>query len=78
MTPSHLSKLISSLEHRKRMSQTIDSLESEIISFLIAKGLENKPIAVNGWELLFDGQKLLISQAPVQDFKQLKLFERSA
>lgn len=77
MTPSHLSKLISSLEHRKRMSQTIDSLESEIIAFLIAKGLENKPIAVNGWELLFDGKALSISEAPVENFKQMELFERS-
>ena len=75
MTPNHLSKIINSLNHRKRMSLTIDSLETEIISFLIAKGFENKPVAVNGWELLFDGQKLTLCRVETKGYEQLELWK---
>ena len=77
MTTAQIHKLITSLEHRKRMSQTIDDLESKIIAFLIAKGFENKPVVINGWKLLFNGQELVINKAPIENSEQLELFERS-
>ena len=76
MTITQFSKLIASLQHRKRMSQTIDDIESEIIAFLITKGYEDKPVVINGWKLLFNGQELVISKAPVENMEQMDLFER--
>ncbi len=77
MTPNQISKLITSLQYRKRMSQTIDDIEDEIVAFLITKRYENKPVVINGWKLLFDGKELFISEAPRRNVNQLSLFERS-
>ena len=77
MTSTQLARLITSLQHRRKLSLTIDDLESEIISFLITKGYEDKPVVINGWKLLFNGQELVISKAPVENLEQLELFERS-
>ena len=76
MTTAQIHKLITSLQHRKRMSLTIDNLESEIIAFLEAKNCQGKPVVIGGWEVLFDGQDLSISEAPVENSEQLELFER--
>ena len=76
MTPNQFSKLIASFQHRKRMSQTIDDLESEIIAFLTTKGYLDKPVVINGWMVLFDGKALSIGEAPVENLEQMDLFER--
>ena len=78
MTPNQFSKLIASLQHRKRMSQTIDDLESEIIAFLTTKGYLDKPVVINGWMVLFDGKALSIGEAPVENLEQMDIFERIA
>ena len=77
MTTAQIHKLITSLQHRKWMSQTIDDLESKIIAFLITKGCLDKPVVIGGWEVFFDGQDLSISEAPVENSEQMELFERS-
>ena len=77
MTPNQFAKLITSLQHRRKLSLTIDDLESEIIAFLITKGYEDKPIVINGWEILFDGTVLSVCEAPVENLEQMELFERS-
>ena len=77
MTTAQIHKLITSLQHRKRMSQTIDDLESKIIAFLSVAQCQGKPVVIGGWEIFFDGQELSISEAPVENFKQMELFERS-
>jgi len=41
MTTAKIHKLIASLEHRKRMSQTIDELENKIIAFIMVKDCQN-------------------------------------
>ncbi len=76
MTPNQLARLITSLQHRKRMSQTIDDLESKIIAFISVKKCKGKPVLIGGWEVLFDGQELSISEAPVENLEQMDLFER--
>lgn len=76
MTPNQLARLINSLQYRKRMSLTIDDLESKIIAFLSVKNCQGKPVLIGGWEVFFDGQKLSISEAPVENSKQIDLFER--
>ena len=76
MTPNQFAKLITSLQHRRKLSLTIDDLESEIIAFLITIGYEDKPVVINGWKLLFNGQELVISKAPVENLEQMELFER--
>ena len=76
MTTTQIHKLITSLQHRKRMSLTIDNLEREIIAFLEAKNCQGKSVVIGGWEILFDGQDLSISEAPVVNSEQLELFER--
>ena len=77
MTTAQIHKLITSLQHRKRMYQTIDDLESKIIAFLTAKNYQGKPVVIGGWEVFFDGRELSISEAPVENTEQLELFERS-
>jgi len=77
MTNAQIHKLITSLEHRKRMSQTIDDLESKIIAFITVAQCQGKPVVIGGWEVFFDGQDLSISEAPVENSEQLELFERS-
>lgn len=77
MTPNQLARLINSLQYRKRMSQTIDDLESEIIAFLTVAQCLGKPVVIGGWEVFFDGQDLSISKAPVENSEQMELFERS-
>ena len=77
MTPNQFAKLITSLQYRKRMSLAIDDLESEVIAFLTTKGCLDMPVVIHGWEVLFDGQELSISKAPVENLEQLELFERS-
>ncbi|MFC1574387.1 hypothetical protein ACFL30_04310 [Candidatus Latescibacterota bacterium] len=77
MTLNQISKLITSLQHRKMMSQTIDDLESKIIAFLLLKNCQGKPVVIGGWEVFFDGQYLSISEAPVENSEQMELFERS-
>ena len=78
MTPNQFSKLIASLQHRKRMSQTIEDLENKIIAFLTVAKCQGKPVIIGGWEVFFDGQELSISETPVENFEQMELFERSA
>ena len=78
MTPNQLARLITSLQYRKRMSLAIDDLESEVIAFLTTKGCLDKPVVIHGWEVIFDGQELSISEAPVENLEQMELFERSA
>ena len=77
MTSTQLARLITSLQYRKRMSLTIDDIESEIIAFLTVSQCQGKPVIIGGWEVFFDGEKLTINEAPVKNFKQLELFERS-
>ena len=76
MTTAQIHKLITSLHHRKRMSQTIDDLESKIISFIMLKGFQDKSLIIGRWKVLFDGNELSIHEAPINNFKQLELFER--
>jgi hypothetical protein len=76
MTITKLSKLITSLQHRRKLSLSLDDLESEIIAFLNTQGYQDKPVIINGWEILFDGKELLISEAPVENTEQLELFEQ--
>ena len=64
MTPNQISKLINSLQYRKRMSLTIDDLESEIIAFILLKNYRGKSLTIGQWQVLFDGEKLSISEAP--------------
>ena len=78
MTPNQLARLITSLQYRKRMSLAIDDLESEVIAFLTTKGCLDKPVVIHGWEVIFNGQELSISEAPVENLEQMELFERSA
>jgi len=78
MTPHQFAKLITSLQHRRKLSLTIDDLESEVIAFLTKKGFRDKPVVINGWEVLFDGKTLSISEEPVENSEQMDLFERSA
>ena len=78
MTPNQLVRLITSLQYRKRMSLAIDDLESEVIAFLTTKGYLDKPVVIHVWEVIFDGQELSISEAPVENLEQMELFERSA
>ncbi len=78
MTKAKIHKLITSLEHRKRMSLTIGNLESEIIAFLTIENCQGKPVVIGGWEVFFDGRELSISETPVENFEQMELFERSA
>ena len=77
MTSTQLARLITSLQHRRKLSMTIDDLESKIIAFLSVAQCEGKPVVIGGWEVLFDGQELSISEAPVENSEQLELFERS-
>ena len=77
MTPNQISKLITSLQYRKRMSQTIDDLESEIIAFILVKNYQGKSLTIGQWQVLFDGEKLFINEAPRRNIDQLSLFERS-
>ena len=77
MTPNQFAKLITSLQHRRKLSLTIDDLESEVIAFLTTKGCLDKPVIIGGWEVLFDGQGLSISDVPVENLEQMDLFERS-
>ena len=77
MTPNQFDKLITSLQYRKRMSLAVGDLESEVIAFLTTKGCLDRPVVINGWEVLFDGQELSISEAPVENLEQMELFERS-
>ena len=77
MTPNQISKLINSLQYRKRMSLTIDDLESKVIAFIMVKDCQNKPIIIGNWRLLFDGEKLSVNEAPRRNVNQLSLFERS-
>ena len=77
MTPNQISKLINSLQYRKKMSLTIDDLESKIISFIMVKDCQNKPLIIGNWIILFDGEQLSISEAPCKNVNQLSLFERS-
>ena len=74
MTPNQFAKLITSIQHRKRMSQTIDDLESKIIAFLTVAQCQGKPVVIGGWEVFFDGQELSISEAPVENSEQMDLF----
>jgi hypothetical protein len=60
------------------MSLAIDDLESEVIAFLTTKGFLDKPVVIHGWEVIFDGQELSISDVPVENLEQMELFERSA
>ena len=76
MTPNQLSRLITSLQYRKRMSLAISDLESEVIAFLTTKGCLDRPVVIHGWEVFFDGQELSISEASVENLKQMELFER--
>ena len=76
MTPNQLARLITSLQYRKRMSLAIEDLESEVIAFLTTKGCLDKPVVIRGWEVLFDGQELSISDVPVENLEQMDLFER--
>ena len=78
MTPNQFARLITSLQHRKRMSLTIDDLEGKIIAFLATKNCQGKQVIIGGWEVFFDGQELSISEAPVENLEQMDLFERSA
>ena len=75
MTSTQLARLITSLQYRKRMSLAIDDLESEVIAFLTTKGCLDMPVVIHGWEVLFDGQELSISEAPVENLEQMELFE---
>ncbi len=77
MTTAQIHKLITSLQHRKRMSQTIDDLESKIIAFLTVAKCQGKPVVIGGWEVFFDGRELSISEVPVENMEQLELFERN-
>ena len=77
MTLKQISKLINSLQYRKRMSLTIDDLESEIIAFIMVNDLQNKPMIIGNWRLFFNGENLSISEAPRRNVNQLSLFERS-
>jgi len=77
MTPNQFARLITSLQHRKRMSLTIDDLEGAVIAFLTTKGCLDKPVVINGWEVFFDGQELSISEALVENSEQMELFEGS-
>ena len=77
MTPNQFDKLITSLQYRKRMSLAIGDLESEVITFLITKGCLDRPVVINGWEILYNGKTLSISEAPVENLEQMELFERS-
>lgn len=77
MTITKLSKLITSLQHRRKLSLSLDDLESEIIAFLNMKGCLGRSVAIKGWEILFDGKTLSISEAPVENLEQMELFERS-
>lgn len=60
------------------MTLAIDDLESEVIAFLTTKGCLDRPVVIHGWEILFDGQELSISEAPVENLEQMELFEGSA
>ena len=77
MTLNQILKTINSLQYRKRMSQTIDDLESKIIAFLRVAQCQGKPVVIGGWEVFFDGQDLSIREAPVENSEQMELFERS-
>lgn len=77
MTLNQISKLIISLQYRKKMSLTIDDLESEIISFILLKNYQGKSLTIGQWQVLFDGEKLSISEATRRNVNQLSLFERS-
>ena len=74
MTKAKIHKLITSLEHRKRMSLTIDNLESEIIAFLTVAKCQGIPVVIGGWEVFFDGQELSISEVSAPNTEQLNLF----
>ena len=76
MTPNQISKLINSLQYRKRMSLTIDDLESKIIAFILLKNYRGKSLTIGQWQVLFDGEKLSINEAPRRNVNQLSLFER--
>ena len=76
MTPNQVSKLINSLQYRKKMSLTIDDLESKVIAFITVKDCQNKPLVIGNWKILFDGKQLSISEAPRVNVNQLSLFER--
>ena len=76
MTPNQISKLITSLQYRKKMSQTIDDLESKVIAFIMVKDCQNKPLIIGNWRIFFDGEELSISEAPRRNVNQLSLFER--
>ena len=77
MTLNQISKMINSLQYRRKMSLTISNLESEIIAFLTSKNCQGKPVVIGSWEVFFDGQDLSISEAPVENSEQMELFERS-
>jgi len=77
MTPNQFVKLITSLQYRKRMSLSIGDLESEVIAFLTTKGCLDRPVVINGWEILFDGTVLSVCEASVENLEQMELFERS-
>ena len=74
MTTTQIHKLITSLEHRKRMSATIGNLESKIIAFLETRNFQGKPVVIGGWEVFFDGRELTINKAPVENPEQMNLF----
>ncbi len=74
MTKAQIHKLITCLQHRKRMSQTIDDLESKIIAFLTVAQCHGKPVLIGGWEVFFDGQELSISETPIENTQQMNLF----
>ena len=74
MTKAKIHKLLTSLQHRKRMSLTIDDLESKIVAFLTIANCKGKPVIIGGWEVFFDGQELLINEAHTPNTEQLNLF----
>ena len=74
MTTTQIHKLITSLEHRKRLSATIGNIESRIIAFLEARNCQGKPVVIGSWEVFFDGRELSINKAPVDNSEQMNLF----
>jgi hypothetical protein len=74
MAKTKIHKLLTSLQHRKRMSLTIDDLESKIVAFLTVANCKGKPVIIGGWEVFFDGQELTINEASTPNTEQLNLF----
>jgi hypothetical protein len=75
MTRSEFIRAVRRLYIRRKMIEDIETLEAQIIAYLVSNGYEERLVYAGAYKVLLADNELIITETPRMDERQLELLK---